>query len=1008
MAGSTPAPETTTAADPSIVSHKPQSDIRPAQPDPSSAVTPPLSTHNPSAPQPPSGLIPPPPPIQPSFRPVGTPAPVPYASDTPQFSHLTFQNPVSLPPGVAMALAPGPLPQVQMASFHPMNSPYAVAGQPMRFMQPMPNGYQHMPQPVPQGVMPPETSEQIMLTVECSNASFKRIWFSHRTTQIKTSPVVPAIGIVLTFLLFCNWMHKLVRVRYPFAPMIRPGFPPRPLFGVVPQLSHHPVIGIRGPLIPPVVRPPVINATPAEEPQTTVYVGKISSTVDNDFMLSLLKLCGPVKSWKRPQDPTGSLKGFGFCEFESAEGVLRALRLLRNLSLDGQELKHILRPKPPPPTVFSPGTFGCNLETLNVNQTARALLERYVEKKTGSSKKDLETEGAEKKEASATVSGDNGEVKPSEESVQPSPDKQKKDENETNKENPDTANFGCVTDEDRKADSEALEKLTSMLEERLRNNPLPPPPPLALRAVDGPGNSHSEQPSGSRDKESDEDVAKNDSEDKTEDDRTAESKHLSELERTDTGSPDRSRRPDESRDRDRELRHEKERELERYDRDREQERSKREKEREYRSREDERRYKVREKEWELKERDREHLRKREREREKQRAQERKWQIANQERDDDDVGYGRKRKHKTGDEERKIRQREKEEDLADRLREEEEIAEAEIRSQEEQQKKQLDVLKTDQPANGHEKFLSPNENSNEHQLEADQTVDHKLNRDTYEGEDVLQNGASDNVGTSSNTAMDVQQNSNLPTRKLGFGLPGSGKRAAVPSVFNEDEDEDARKEKKMRPLVPIDYSTEEVTQPSISDNPSANMVVAAESAKRISTANTKEEKAGVEKERNKRHHEKSSHRDRDRHEGETNNTREGSRKDNLDRERSHKTKTTENQKLLDAKQLIDTIPKTKDELFSYDINWATYDQNALHERMRPWISKKITEYLGEEEVTLVDYIVSSTQEHVEAKEMFERLQTILDDEAEMFVLKMWRMLIFEVKKVETGLVPKSRA
>jgi RNA recognition motif-containing protein len=52
-----------------------------------------------------------------------------------------------------------------------------------------------------------------------------------------------------------------------------------------------------------------------------------------------LKLCGPVKSWKRAQDPTnGTPKGFGFCEFESAEGVLRALRLLSKFNIDGQEL----------------------------------------------------------------------------------------------------------------------------------------------------------------------------------------------------------------------------------------------------------------------------------------------------------------------------------------------------------------------------------------------------------------------------------------------------------------------------------------------------------------------------------------------------------------------------------------------------------------------------------------------------------------------------------------------
>lgn len=55
--------------------------------------------------------------------------------------------------------------------------------------------------------------------------------------------------------------------------------------------------------------------------------------------LNFMKLCGPVKSWKRAQDPSdGTPKRFGFCEFESAEGVLRALRLLSKFNIDGQEL----------------------------------------------------------------------------------------------------------------------------------------------------------------------------------------------------------------------------------------------------------------------------------------------------------------------------------------------------------------------------------------------------------------------------------------------------------------------------------------------------------------------------------------------------------------------------------------------------------------------------------------------------------------------------------------------
>ncbi|KAF9608762.1 hypothetical protein IFM89_010894, partial [Coptis chinensis] len=53
----------------------------------------------------------------------------------------------------------------------------------------------------------------------------------------------------------------------------------------------------------------------------------------------LLQLCGPVKSWKRAQDPSNeALRGFGFCEFESAEGLLRALRMGSKFKVDGQEL----------------------------------------------------------------------------------------------------------------------------------------------------------------------------------------------------------------------------------------------------------------------------------------------------------------------------------------------------------------------------------------------------------------------------------------------------------------------------------------------------------------------------------------------------------------------------------------------------------------------------------------------------------------------------------------------
>lgn len=76
--------------------------------------------------------------------------------------------------------------------------------------------------------------------------------------------------------------------------MIRPTFPPRPpgTIGMLQPLVRPPVPGIRGvpPVATAVVRPVVPIVAPTEKPQTIVYIGKIASTVENDFILSLLRV----------------------------------------------------------------------------------------------------------------------------------------------------------------------------------------------------------------------------------------------------------------------------------------------------------------------------------------------------------------------------------------------------------------------------------------------------------------------------------------------------------------------------------------------------------------------------------------------------------------------------------------------------------------------------------------------------------------------------------------------
>jgi len=101
------------------------------------------------------------------------------------------------------------------------------------------------------------------------------------------------------------------------------------------------------------------------------------------------------------------------------------------------------------------------------------------------------------------------------------------------------------------------------------------------------------------------------------------------------------------------------------------------------------------------------------------------------------------------------------------------------------------------------------------------------------------------------------------------------------------------------------------------------------------------------------------------------------------------------KLEQLKNLIETIPTKKEELFGYNIDWQIIDQNVIIEKkMRPWITKKIVEYLGEEEKTLIDFIINKLIGHTAPNEILEQLLLVLDEEAEVFIVKLWRMLIFE--------------
>ena len=77
-----------------------------------------------------------------------------------------------------------------------------------------------------------------------------------------------------------------------------------------------------------------------------------------------------------------------------------------------------------------------------------------------------------------------------------------------------------------------------------------------------------------------------------------------------------------------------------------------------------------------------------------------------------------------------------------------------------------------------------------------------------------------------------------------------------------------------------------------------------------------------------------------------------------------------------------------------MNWSVLDRNAIIDNvMRQWVVKKIVEYLGEEEESLTDFIITKLHAHCKPADLLEELTMVLDEDAAPFVLKLWRMLVY---------------
>jgi len=75
-----------------------------------------------------------------------------------------------------------------------------------------------------------------------------------------------------------------------------------------------------------------------------------------------------------------------------------------------------------------------------------------------------------------------------------------------------------------------------------------------------------------------------------------------------------------------------------------------------------------------------------------------------------------------------------------------------------------------------------------------------------------------------------------------------------------------------------------------------------------------------------------------------------------------------------------------------IPWDMVEKSGLAAGLRPWVAGKIVEYLGEEEETMIDFVMDQVRRRCNPEEILNEMRPVLDDDADVFVIALWKILI----------------
>ena len=103
--------------------------------------------------------------------------------------------------------------------------------------------------------------------------------------------------------------------------------------------------------------------------------------------------------------------------------------------------------------------------------------------------------------------------------------------------------------------------------------------------------------------------------------------------------------------------------------------------------------------------------------------------------------------------------------------------------------------------------------------------------------------------------------------------------------------------------------------------------------------------------------------------------------------------TVEERKLKLQELLESIPYVKQELWDFDCDYSMIDDKII-EKVEKYSEKKLEQLLGQSDKQLATFICKNLRKGPDF--IFKEIEGLLDEEAERFVMLVWRLVLFETE------------